>query len=247
MTNVPHNMPHPAHRSFGALGFAAIILAAAACGGSTSTAPKPVHPVAFQVAAHANAATPTGSTGPLQITSFRVVVGTASLGGGGQFGCVDCQDSGVDGATEGQQSPPQLLNVPISGGAVLLATEPVKAGRYGQAEISVEAPGATLKGISGWPAGTSMEIVGRINGKPFTLLLATTGKFRETLTPPVDVAAGTATAIPVTITLPVASWFSSNGTTLDPSVPAQRSQIEANARASLQALDGKGETASSER
>lgn len=247
MTNVPHSIPHPAHRSFGALGFATIILAAAACGESTSTAPKPVHPVAFQVAAHANAATPTGSAGALQITSFRVVVGAASLGSGDQFGCQDCQDSGADGAAEGH-APQQLLNVPITGGTVLVATEPVKAGRYSQAEIAVEAPvGAPLTGISGWPAGTSMEIVGRINGKAFTLLLAATGEFRETLTPPVDVAAGTATAVPVTITLPVASWFTATGTTLDPSVPAQRSQIEANARASLQPPEGKGKTASGER
>lgn len=247
MINVPLNLTHSAHRALGGLGFATISLAAAACGDSGSTAPKPVHPVAFLVAAHANASTPAATAGALQISSFRVVVGPVSLGNGDQFGCQDCQDNGGDGAAE-SQSQQQLLNVPISGGTVLVATEPVTAGRYGRAEISVEAPvGATLAGVAGWSAGTSMEIVGQMNGKPFTVSLAATGEFREALAPPVDVAAGSTTAIPVTITLPVASWFTANGTTLDPSVPAQRAQIEANARASLQPPEGKGEAAGGER
>ncbi len=234
---------NPAHR---ALGFAAIILAAAACD-STSTAPKPAHPVAFQLAARASTGTLTASTGALQVTSLRVVVGAASLGSGDQFGCVNCQDNGgSEGAKEGVD-PQQLLNVPLNGGSVLVATEPATAGRYSQAEISIESPeGATLAGTFGWPAGTSMEISGQLNGKPFTLPLAVTGSFRQTLTPPVDVTAGAATAIPVTITLPVASWFSANGVTLDPSIPAQRGQIEANARASLDMTEATPESKGTE-
>jgi len=72
----------------------------------------------------------------------------------------------------------------------------------------------------------------------FTLPIAVAGSFRETLTPPVDVPAGRASGpIQVTITLPVASWFTSNGTALDPANPTQRAQIEANARASIQPLE----------
>jgi hypothetical protein len=42
----------------------------------------------------------------------------------------------------------------------------------------------------------------------------------------------------VRVTLPVASWFVSNGATLDPTVAANRAQIEANARAPFQATEG---------
>lgn len=221
------------YRARCAVAFAAIILAAAGC---DSTAPKPVQPVAFQLTARANSATPTGGSGPLQITSFRMVAGAASLGSGDQFGCTDCQDTG---GAEGQ-SPQQLLDVPVSGGTVLVATEPVTAGRYTQAEISVEAPAtAAVAGTQPWPSGSSIVIVGRFNGTPFMIPLTITGSFRETLTPAVDVTAGGSSAIPVTITLPVASWFTANGVALDPSVPAQRALIEANVRASFQAPEAR--------
>lgn len=229
---------HPAYRAFG---LATILVAASAC---DSTGPKPVHPVMFQLTTRANAAPPIGSAGSLQTTSFRLVVGAASLGGAGQFGCTDCQDNG---GTEGQ-SPQQLINVPVGGGAVVVATEPVMAGHYAQAEISVEAPvGKTVAGTLGWQSGVSMEIAGRFNGTPFMIPLSLAGSFRETLTPPVDVTAGAPSAIPVTITLPVASWFVANGVNLDPSIPAQLIQIETNARASFQAPETKGGRSDGER
>lgn len=227
-------MMHTTNPSVRALSLAAIALLAGAC--SSPSAPGPSSPVAFRLAANTIPAASVAAAGPLEITSFRLVVGATSLGSGQQFGCVDCQNNDGEG-----QSAQQLIDVPLGGGTVLITTEPVSAGRYGEAEISVEQPGASLAGAAGWTPGASMEIVGRVNGTAFRLPLTITGSFLQALVPPIDVSANaTPTAVPVTITLPVASWFTANGATLDPSVPAQRAQIEANARASFQAAETEG-------
>ncbi|MDP1890031.1 MAG: hypothetical protein Q8K55_03995 [Gemmatimonadaceae bacterium] len=227
-------MTHTMHHSTRALSLATIALLAGAC--DSPSAPRPSSPVAFRLAANTAVAATVTAAGPLEITSFRLVVGAVSLGSGQQFGCVDCQNDDGEG-----ESPQQLIDVPLGGGTVLVTTEPVSAGRYGEAEISVEQPGASLAGTAAWTPGASMEIVGRVNGTVFRLPLTITGSFLQALVPPIDVSANAApTAVPVTITLPVASWFTANGTALDPSVPAQRAQIEANARASFQATETEG-------
>lgn len=202
-------------------------LTLAACD-STGTAPQSLAPVAVRLAASSAPASGT-SAAAVQISSFQVVVGAASLGSGDQFGCQDCQ-----GDQQEVASTPKIINVPLGGGAVEISTEQVQPGQYAQAEISVEAPtAATLAGVSGWPGGATMQITGTFGGRPFTLPLSITGSFVEQLQPPVVVAASTPNAVPVTITLPVASWFVANGAALDPTVPAQRALIEANARSSF--------------
>ena len=50
----------------------------------------------------------------------------------------------------------------------------------------------------------------------------------------------------VVVTLPVGSWFTANGADLDPNDPAQRAQIEQNARLSLEPGDG-GESTGGEK
>ncbi len=56
------------------------------------------------------------------------------------------------------------------------------------------------------------------------------------LSPAIDVPVGGLPGpINVTITLPVASWFVSNGASRDPSDAAARARIDANARASVAA------------
>jgi hypothetical protein len=213
-----------------ALGFMFVVLASTAC--DAGTGPKASRPVAFHLAALASAAATTAAAAaPLEITSVRLVVGAASLGSGDQFGCIDCQ--GNDGETA---SPQQLVSVPLDGSAVALATEQVNVGSYSEAEISLETPtAATVAADPSWTAGSTIEIAGRFNGVPFKLPLTIAGSFREALSPPVEVTAGTgAGTLSVRITLPVASWFLANGASLDPAVPGQRAQIEANARASIQ-------------
>jgi hypothetical protein len=210
-------------------------------GCNNSTSPKSMGPVDFRVSTTAISAS-AGATAPgVDVTSFRLVVGPAALGSGDQFGCVDCQggDNGSD--------QPQLISVPTDGTPVSIATEQVSAGVYSAAEIELRTPDARVAAAApGWPAGATIEVAGTFNGAAFTLPLTLLGEFRETLNPPVEVGAGGAPApVSVTITLPVRDWFVSNGVALDPNDPAQRAQIENNAKSSVHPSDG-GETGEKE-
>jgi hypothetical protein len=204
-----------------------------ACNNGTSS-PGPLGTVEFRLAA-ANAGAPPAASGPVVITSLRLVVGPASLGNGDQFGCVDCQGGGNEAS-----AVPQLILVPTDGSPVSVATEQVQAGRYAAAEIELQHPDASITTADpAWPSDATIEVGGTVNSVPFTLHLALEGAFRESLNPPVDVTdAGTAGTLSVTVTLPVSSWFTSNGTPLDPNDPAQRAQIEQNARSALAPIEG---------
>ncbi|HXM39316.1 MAG TPA: hypothetical protein VN908_11745 [Gemmatimonadales bacterium] len=213
-------------------------LALSAC---NSTGPRVTRPVNVKVAASSASAIAGGAAaGPIEITGLRLVVGQTSLGSGDQFGCVDCQDSGPENADA--QDAPVLLVVPVDGTPVSVRTERVGPGQYAAVEIEVASPNAAILAANPtWPAGATIEVTGRYNGVAFTLPLAIEGAFRETLSPPVDVPAGGVSTISVTITLPIATWFTSNGTALDPANAAQRAQIEANARVSFQPLESESE------
>jgi hypothetical protein len=202
------------------------ILALGAC---DAAGPRAVHPVDIRVAARTTSGpgVAASTAGPLEITGLSMVVGQAALGSGDQFGCIDCQDNGSETAPA-----PVTIAVPVDGSPVSIAVERVAAGRYSAVEIEVVLP--------------SIVISGRFNGVAFTLPLSIEGSLRETLSPPVDVpASGLSGPVPVTITLPVAAWFTSGGRDLDPANPADRALIESNARASFQApesADSEGES-----
>ena len=203
----------------------------AACG---TTEPRPATPIAIHLRSSASTSSASSPSAPLQLTSVRLVVTTASLGSGEQFGCVDCQ-----GNVEDVPATPKLVTVPLNGGSIFLATEQAAPGLYSQAEISVEQPGATtLAGTSNWPAGATMLIEGTYNTVPFRLPLSIVGSFRESLQPPLNVpASGTSATTAITITLPIAGWFQANGVALNPGVAADRAVIEANARRNFQPLE----------
>ncbi len=215
------------------------ILLAGALGCNSASGPRSSSPVNFRLAAAATAA-PTAATAGVEISSSRLVVGTAALGSGDQFGCVDCPGNGGETA-----SAPQLVSVPTDGSPVQVATEQVTAGVYNSVEIELHAPDpSVLAAAPGWPAGATVEIAGKFNGTDFTLPLSLAGSFRETLGSPVTVTDGaTPSTINITITLPVSSWFVSNGVALNPTDPSQRAQIEQNARLSLSSVEaGEGTT-----
>jgi hypothetical protein len=199
---------------------------------NNSAAPGTLRNVEFRLAA-SNAGV-AAATGPVTITSLQLVVGPAALGSGDQFGCIDCQgDNETDGA-------PQLIRVPTDGSPVSVTTEQVQPGRYSAAEIELQHPNASVVAADpSWPSEATVGIGGTMNGTPFTLYLALEGSFRETLNPPVDVTeAVTPGSISVTVTLPVGSWFTANGTALDPNDAAERAQIEQNAKSALSPPEG---------
>jgi hypothetical protein len=172
------------------------------------------------------------AAGTVEITGVRLVIGQAALGNGDQFGCVDCE-----GDQQDENPAPAVVTVPVDGSPVSVAAERVAAGHYSAVEIELlTPPSALLAATPGWTTGATIEVRGRYNGTDFTLPLEIPGEFREALSPAIDVpAGGLAGPINVTITLPVASWFSSNGTPLDPNDAAARAQIAANARVSVAA------------
>ena len=194
-----------------------------ACSSSSATDASR-RPVNLSLRATTSPAASIAASAALQVSSLRLLVNQASLGGGDQFGCQDCQ-GGTDGNEVGAVGA--VVSVPLDGSAVNLATEQVQPGSYSQVEI--ELGGVTAPG---WTAGQTVEIQGTNDGTPFTIRVAVNGSFRETLSPPIVVGA-TTSSIPVVISLPVASWFTSGGQALDPALPAQLAQIEANIKAAF--------------
>ena len=218
------------------------LAALAAC---NTTGPAPTRPVAIRLTAAApSVAGAAAAAGPLTVSALQLVIGRAALGSGDQFGCVDCQ-----GNTEDALLTPKLIDVPLAGGAVTVAIEQVSPGHYTQAEIGLEPPTAGSTVPATWPTGATIRIAGTYNGTAFEVALPVQGDFRAALTPAVDLATtGGPATVDVTITLPVESWFTANGTALDPANPAQRALIDANVRAAFQPSDSAGEkeTSSSE-
>lgn len=199
-------------------------LAAAAC---DVTAPS--RTVDIYVSADKPLTSVVSASQQLEVTSLQLVVGAASLGSGQEFGCVDCQGNYDDAPSLG----PRVVDVPVDGGAVQVAAEGVGPARrhITEAEISLEAPtGASPD----WPGDATIRIAGSFAGTPFTLALNVTGDFRASVDPPLDISDSDGlTELAVTIALPVASWFTSNGVALDPTNADQRASIEANIRQSF--------------
>src|ERR1700694_744712 len=199
-----------------------------ACSSATDAGIR--RPVNLSLAAvTSSASASSAATAALQITSLKLLVNQASLGSGDQFGCQDC--SGNDGSNA-VGTVGGVVSVPLDGSPVNLATEQVQPGSYPQVEV--ELGGSTAPS---WPSGQTVEIQGSNNGVLFTIGVPVDGSFRENLVPAVVVTTSSPASIPVTITLPVASWFVSGGAALDPAVPAQRAQIEANIRTAFSRLE----------
>jgi hypothetical protein len=208
---------------------ATALLVPGAPGACKATSPSASQAVMVLVKAH-GLRSPGQSAGPVEITGVRLVIGEVALGNGDQFGCVDCQ-----GDQQDENPQPLVVTVPVDGSPVSVAAERVRAGHYSAVEMELVPPSpALLAATPGWSAGSTIEVRGRYNGTDFTLPLAIPGQFREALSPPIDVPAGGLPGpINVTITLPVASWFSNNGTPLDPADATARALIAAKARASV--------------
>lgn len=204
-----------------------ILMSVAAC---DSFSPAVTHPVDFAVT---SARPPAAASGPLALNSLRLAVGGAALGSGDQFGCVDCNDDSEANVN------PAIVDVSLDGAPTQVRTERVQPGTYTEAEIDVGGPSvAQLAADPAWVPGTSLEVTGTFAGQPFAIQLPIQGSFRERLLTPLVVgASGTPASAQVTITLPVAMWFTGPSGPLDPTAAADRALIEANIRGSFAALE----------
>ena len=217
-----------------ALVAAAAVSACAGSGGTTSPGPRRTVALSLSVPAPRAATLPPG----LQISTVRLVVGDVSLGGGDQFGCVDCQNND----TGEHRTSPALVTLAAGSGPVQVGTDEVQPGTFQAAEIDIVRPATPLIGAT---TDTTIELSGSLNGKAFTIGIPATGTFVQPLSPPLQVGATPSGAISVKVDLPIATWFAGYaGTTLDPSDPVQRAQIVANVQRFLAA--GAAEEARSE-
>jgi hypothetical protein len=207
-------------------------LCVATLAGCKATPPTQRTPVDLLLRASAARVAPATAIAPsLTIDYVRLSVSEASLGRVQQFGCIDCQ-----GESALPSLPASILLVPLGSVPVLVVTEQASPGSYTDVELSLAPPGTdAVRRTTDWTTGASLEISGSYNGKAFRLPMAITGRFVEHLASPVVVTSASAdgTKVGVTISLPVASWFTASGSVLDPGTVAGRAAIEANARASF--------------
>jgi len=91
-------------------------------------------------------------------------------------------------------------------------------------------------------ADASVKVTGDLDGTAFVFTSGVEEEFEFELSPPVDSSTG---SINVTLSIDVESWFrADNGSLLDPSLEANRSEIETNIEQSFEAFeddDGDGE------
>lgn len=202
-----------------------------ACNSSTAPSAKGGRPFSMSLVSSADSVAP-----GLVVTGIRLAVGRAALGGGSEFGCKDCTGTETEG-------PAAVTIVKLDGakGTATLAAEPAQPGTYSEAEIELLRPGSAAAGVTpAWPDTATIEITGTSKGAPFTLAIAAEGSLRQTLASPVVVRDTASTVAPVTLVLPVATWFHSGTQALDPANSAGAAQIAANVRASLQPVEAPG-------
>lgn len=152
------------------------------------------------------------------VTSLRIMVGSAGLGYGDQFGCIDCQ-----GNEQHASTTPKWIDVPIGNGSVLLESEMAAPGSYSEMEVELRrAPSADA----------TIEIGGEYDGTPFKLRFDVQGNSRHALAQPLVVTQQSATAVSANLQFPIQAWFTgTGGTALNPLDNSGRSAIEANLRA----------------
>ena len=138
---------------------------------------------------------------------------------------------------------PMLLDPPVDASAKAVLTVDLPEGSYKEVKVQIHKPtssGADQAFLAAHPdfANISIKVTGTFNGTPFTFTSAVTSEVEIELPKPVEVVAGTPTA--VTVQVDLAKWFAASaGGLLNPISPTQqlRSQIEQNIRLSFHAFE----------
>ncbi|HEU4457070.1 MAG TPA: hypothetical protein VFR81_28635 [Longimicrobium sp.] len=223
---------------------ATLLLALAACDGSTtgadggsvavrfatspaaraSLAPSAAAAPGFSHAGTSDVLAITGSNGTLRIEDIRLIVSELELEQA-EGSCAGEDDGGDD--CEEFESGPFLVDLPLSGGAVTLATDRIAPGSYDELDFEVEnlesdddddtgerqaiqALLAQLRGVyPGFPSRASMVAhgtftpAGSTTAQPFTVYFNAEIEVEMDLSPPVTVPGTTA----LTVEINPALWF----------------------------------------
>jgi hypothetical protein len=224
-------------------------VAATACGGGSTAGRMSVGAKAVVPAtATASAASGTLDLGQgISVTRVRIAIARLKLEGGAAApsgGGMDGMDDGSmhdavaeDGASGGEDGEVKigpfavdLSGDALAGGVRQVFDSEVPAGTYRELSIEI-APVASLTALS----GSSVVIDGTIDGSPFTFASGLAAVQKREL--PITVAADGSSSR-VTLTVDPKGWFvAPDGRRLDPGAGADRSAIEANVAASIDAFD----------
>ena len=185
-------------------------------------------------------------TSTLTLTQVELVLREIELERVDDDSCDDGADS--DDECEEFEAGPRVFDLPMDGTTeTVLTISDVPDGLYDELEIEIhkvssDPEDAALLLARPDLADVSIKVTGDLDGEDFTFVTGVEEEFEFEFSPPLDSSAG---AINVTLSIDVESWFrAQNGTLLDPSDEANRSQIENNIEQSFEAFeddDGDGE------
>jgi hypothetical protein len=208
--------------TYGIASLLALAGLAAACSDSTS-ANRSATQLAFTtgpaLGAHADAAPITIGGHTLDLSAVTITVSRAELKPAASAVCADdnggaddnrspsasaSADNGQNGAGHDDcgemKIGPTTIDLPLDGSVVAVPADAIPAGTFQELELRL----------------AFIRLQGTFDGKAFDVTLSTPVRGDIQFTTPVVVTAGTATSI--TVTVPVATWFTNtDGSLLDPS------------------------------
>jgi hypothetical protein len=209
--------------TYGIASLAALAALATACSDSTS-ANSSATQLAFTtgpaLGAHADAAPITIGGHTLDLSAVTITVSRAELKPAASAVCADDTEgadndrspTGSASADDGNQNGngnddcgemkigPTTIDLPLDGSVIAVPADAIPAGTFQELELRL----------------AFVRLQGTFDGKAFDVTLSTPVRGDIQFTTPVVVTAGTATSI--TVTVPVATWFTNtDGSLLDPS------------------------------
>jgi hypothetical protein len=181
--------------------------------------------------------TDAGST--LTLTKVELVMREIELEKVDDDSCADTFE-GEDECEEFQAGA-RVFEVPVDGSTdAVLSIDNVPAGLYDELEIEIhkvsnDPEDAPLLAVRPDLADVSIRVEGAFDSTPFTFETGVEEEFEFEFSPPLDPAAA---PINVTLSIDVESWFRAlDGSLLDPSDEANRSEIESNIEQSFEAFE----------
>lgn len=179
-------------------------------------------------------------TATLTLTSVELVLREIELERVDDESC-DSTFEGSEDLCEEFEAAPRVFPLPMDGTTeAVLSISDVPEGLYDELEIEVHKvsndPGdAGILATRPDLADVSIRVEGDVGGTPFVFTTEVEEEFEFALSPPIDPSAG---PVNVTLAVDVESWFRANdGSILDPSDEANRSEIENNIQQSFEAFE----------
>lgn len=179
-------------------------------------------------------------TATLTLSSVELVMREIELEKVDDESCDSTFEGEVDDCEEFEAAP-RVFPLPMDGTTeAVLSISDVPEGLYDELEIEVhkvsdDPEDAGILTTRPDLADVSIRVEGDVDGTPFVFTTGVEEEFEFVLSPPIDPSAG---PVNVTLAVDVESWFrAGDGSILDPSDEANRSEIENNIQQSFEAFE----------